>query len=139
MDFADLRARRSACLHLDAGIEWSGARSGLPRSLVALAVFAVFLMLASVIGYFGIPPFMRAMTHVFNDFETIIRAFAQRMIGDGKIALLGQLMSAQELAQAVFYVGKSTEPPFLTVVFQMGRPRIVSNGRRRQNATRRGG
>lgn len=45
-------------------IEWSSARSGLPRSFVALAIFAVFLTLASVIGYFGIPPFVRAMTHV---------------------------------------------------------------------------
>ena len=81
-------------------IEWSGARSGLPRWFVALAIFAMFLTLGSVIGYFGIPPFVRAMTHVFNDFESIIRAFAQRMIGDGKISLLGQPMNAEELAQA---------------------------------------
>jgi predicted PurR-regulated permease PerM len=81
-------------------IERLTARSGLPRSLIALAVFAVFLMLASTIGYFGIPPFVRAMTHVFNDFESIIRAFAQRMIGDGKISLLGQPMNAEQLAQA---------------------------------------
>jgi predicted PurR-regulated permease PerM len=81
-------------------IERLSVRSGLPRSLIALAVFAVFLMLASAIGYFGIPPFVRAMTHVFNDFESIIRAFAQRMIGDGKISLLGQPMNAEQLAQA---------------------------------------
>jgi predicted PurR-regulated permease PerM len=81
-------------------IEWLSARSGLPRSLIALAVFAIFLMFASVIGYFGIPPFAREMTHVFNDFENIVRAFAQRMIGDGKISLLGQPMNAEQLAQA---------------------------------------
>jgi predicted PurR-regulated permease PerM len=81
-------------------IEWSGARTGLPRWFVALAIFAMFLTLASVIGYLGIPPFVRAMTHVFNDFESIIRAFAERMIGDGKISLLGQPMNAEELAQA---------------------------------------
>ena len=81
-------------------IEWSTARSGSPRSVVALVFFAVFLSFASAIGYFGIPPLAREITHLFGDFESIIRAFAQRMIGDEKISLLGQPMNADEFAQA---------------------------------------
>jgi predicted PurR-regulated permease PerM len=81
-------------------IEWSTKRSGLPRPLVALVFFAVFLLIAAAIGYLGVPPLVREMTRLFGDFESIIRAFAQRMIGDGKISLLGQPMNAGELAQA---------------------------------------
>jgi len=81
-------------------IEWSTTRSGLPRALVALLFFAVFLLLAAATGYLGVPPLVREMTHLFSDFESIIHAFAQRMIGDRKISLLGQPMNADELAQA---------------------------------------
>jgi predicted PurR-regulated permease PerM len=54
-----------------------------------------------VVGYLGIPPLAREMTHVFNDFEAIVRELAQRMIGSGKISLLGQPMDAEELATTV--------------------------------------
>ncbi|MBO0715796.1 MAG: AI-2E family transporter [Rhizobiales bacterium] len=82
-------------------IDWASARSGLPRVLLVLFAFSLFLLFATLIGYLGIPPLAREITHVFNDFEVIVRELAQRMIGSGKISLLGQPMDAGQLATAV--------------------------------------
>jgi predicted PurR-regulated permease PerM len=82
-------------------IDWASARSGLPRGLFALFAFSLFLLFATLIGYLGIPPLAREMTHVFNDFEAIVRELAQRMIGSGKISLFGQPMDAGQLATTV--------------------------------------
>ena len=81
-------------------IEWLTERSGLPRSLFALSVFAVFLVIAIVAGYLGLPPLGHELTRLFTDFESIVREAAQRMLGGGKISLLGQPMDAAQLAQA---------------------------------------
>ena len=53
---------------------------------------------ATLIGYLGIPPLAREMTHVFNDFEAVVRELAQRLIGSGKVSLLGAPMDATQLA-----------------------------------------
>jgi predicted PurR-regulated permease PerM len=60
--------------------------------------FGLFLLFTVLVGYLGIPPLAREMTHVFNDFEAIVRELAQRMIGSGKISLLGQPMDAGQIA-----------------------------------------
>jgi predicted PurR-regulated permease PerM len=82
-------------------IDWATARSRLPRLLFVLFAFSLFLLFSTLIGYLGIPPLAREMTHVFNDFEAIVRELAQRMIGSGKISLLGQPMDAEQLATTV--------------------------------------
>ena len=82
-------------------IDWAIARTRLPRPIFVFLVFALFLLLATLVAYLGIPPLAREMTHVFNDFETIVRELAQRMIGSGKISLLGQPMDAGQLATTV--------------------------------------
>jgi predicted PurR-regulated permease PerM len=82
-------------------IDWASARSRLPRLIFVLLAFSLFLLLATLIGYLGIPPLAREMTHVFNDFEAIVRELAQRIIGSGKISLLGQPMDAGQLATTV--------------------------------------
>lgn len=79
-------------------IDWASTRSHLPRLIFVLAVFGLFLLFAVLIGYLGTPPLVRQMSHVFNDFETIVREVAQRMIGGGKVSLFGQPMDAGELA-----------------------------------------
>jgi predicted PurR-regulated permease PerM len=79
-------------------IEWASKRSRLPRVLFVLLAFGLFLLLATLIGYLGIPPLASEMTHVFNDFEAVVRELAQRMIGSGKISLLGTPMDAAQLA-----------------------------------------
>src|SRR5215510_13395183 len=53
-------------------IEWAIARTRLPRPIFVFLVFALFLLLATLVAYLGIPPLAREMTHVFNDFETIV-------------------------------------------------------------------
>lgn len=81
-------------------IDWATARSRMPRPLFALAAFTVFLLFAIAIGYLGIPPLASETTHLFNDFEAIIHALAEGLIGSGKISLLGQPMDAAQLADA---------------------------------------
>jgi predicted PurR-regulated permease PerM len=81
-------------------IEWMTERSGLPRSIFAIAVFMVFLLIAAAVGYLGVPPLARELARVFTDFETVVREMARRLLGDTKISLLGQPMDAAQLAQA---------------------------------------
>jgi predicted PurR-regulated permease PerM len=81
-------------------IDWATARSRLPRLAFVLLAFSLFLLFAMVIGYLGIPPIAREMTHVFNDFEAVVRELAQRLIGSGKISLLGAPMDATQLASS---------------------------------------
>jgi predicted PurR-regulated permease PerM len=82
-------------------IDWASAHSRLPRVLFVLIAFSLFLLSAMLIGYLGIPPLAREMTHVLSDFEAIIRELTQRMIGNGKISLLGQPMDAAQLTTTV--------------------------------------
>jgi predicted PurR-regulated permease PerM len=79
-------------------IDWMTARSRLPRVLFVVLAFSLFLLFATLIGYLGIPPLASEMTHVFNDFEEVTRELAQRLIGNGKISLLGAPMDAAQLA-----------------------------------------
>jgi predicted PurR-regulated permease PerM len=79
-------------------IDWASMHSRLPRLIFVLLAFALLLLFATLVGYLGIPPLVREMTHVFNDFETIVRELAQSMIGSGKISLFGQPMDAAQLA-----------------------------------------
>lgn len=82
-------------------IDWLTRRSGLPRALFAVAVFAVLLLAAALIGYLGVPPLAHELTHVFTDFQSMVSALAQRILGHEKISLLGQPMDAAEVAQAI--------------------------------------
>jgi hypothetical protein len=82
-------------------IDWASARSRLPRLIFVLLAFSLFLLFVTLICYLGIPPLAREMTHVFNDFEAVVRELAQRMIGSGKISMLGQPMDAGQLATTV--------------------------------------
>jgi predicted PurR-regulated permease PerM len=81
-------------------IDWASTRSHLPRLIFVLSVFSLFLVFATLIGYLGIPPLAREMTRVFNDFEAVVRELAQRLIGSGKVSLLGAPMDATQLASA---------------------------------------
>ena len=76
------------------------AHPAAARALCLIA-FTLFLLFAMLIGYLGIPPLAREMTHVFNDFEAIVLELAQRLIGSGKISLLGQPMDAEQFATTV--------------------------------------
>jgi predicted PurR-regulated permease PerM len=79
-------------------IDWASTRTHLPRLIFVLLAFSLFLLFAALIGYLGIPPLARGMTHVFNDFEAVVRELAQRLIGSGKVSLLGTPMDATQLA-----------------------------------------
>jgi predicted PurR-regulated permease PerM len=43
-------------------IDWATARTRLPRPIFVFLVFALFLLLATLVAYLGIPPLAREMT-----------------------------------------------------------------------------
>lgn len=81
-------------------LDWLTEKSGLPRSLFALTVFAAFLLAAAVGGYLAGPPLARELARMFTDFESIVRELASRILGSEKVSLLGQPMDAAQLAHA---------------------------------------
>src|SRR5215831_14031748 len=44
-------------------IDWASARSHLPRVLFVLLAFGLYLLLATLIGYLGVPPLVSELTH----------------------------------------------------------------------------
>jgi len=71
------------------------AAAALPRALFALALFVVFLLLAALVGYLGLPPLARDLTRLFTDFESIARELAQSVLGGAKVSTAARtVMSA---------------------------------------------
>jgi predicted PurR-regulated permease PerM len=80
-------------------IDWLTARTRLPRSLFAAAVFLVFLLLGSLLGLLGVPPLMRELTHLVSDLQGLIQSLAEGAIGHGTLSVFGQPMNAHQIAQ----------------------------------------
>lgn len=82
-------------------LEWLTARSGLPRALIACLIFIGLLAIGAVVGFLGIPPLVRELTHVATDFEDIVRDLAINLLGQQKISLFGQQTDANALTTAI--------------------------------------
>jgi predicted PurR-regulated permease PerM len=81
-------------------VEWLAARTRLPRALYASAGFLVLLLFASLLGFLGVPSLLKAVRNIVTDLQGIATALARGAIGDGKVSLFGEPMTADELAQA---------------------------------------
>jgi predicted PurR-regulated permease PerM len=81
-------------------INWACARARKPRALIATGVFAAILLIASLIGWVGLPPLIRQLTSLVTDLQGMIERLARGTIGTGKIILFGEPMDAAGLAQA---------------------------------------
>jgi predicted PurR-regulated permease PerM len=81
-------------------IDWLASRTRCPRSLFAIAAFAVLLAIAAGIAMLGVPLVIRETMVVVTDLGGTIERLARGVIGDRSIEIAGQSMNASELAQA---------------------------------------
>jgi predicted PurR-regulated permease PerM len=82
-------------------IDWLASRTRCPRSLFAIAAFAVLLAAAAGIAMLGVPLVIPEATAIVTDLGGMIERLAQGVIGDRSIEVVGQSMNASEVAHAV--------------------------------------
>jgi predicted PurR-regulated permease PerM len=82
-------------------IDWLTVRTTIRRAVVAVSVFVVLLLVTSLIGLLGVPSLVREVTRLATDFQGTVEALAHALIGSAKVNLLGEPMTAEQLAQAV--------------------------------------
>jgi predicted PurR-regulated permease PerM len=82
-------------------IDWLTARIGVPRALVAISTFVILLLVVSLIGLLGVPSMVRELTRLATDVQGTAEALAHGLIGSATVNLLGQPMTAEQVAQAV--------------------------------------
>jgi len=82
-------------------IDWLTILSSTRRAVVAVSVFVVLLLVASLIGLLGVPSLVRELTRLATDFQGTVEALAHALIGSAKVNLLGEPVTAEQLAQAV--------------------------------------
>jgi len=82
-------------------IEWLAARTRLPRALFAVAAFFLLLLLASLLAVLGVPSLINALRAIVTDLQGIVTAGVRSAIGNGKVTLMGEAQSAEQIAQTV--------------------------------------
>ena len=73
----------------------------LPRLAVAVLTFLLILAAAAGVAFLGVPPLVQEIKHMATDLQGTATSFAQKIVGEGKIDLLGQQMDAQQLADKI--------------------------------------
>jgi predicted PurR-regulated permease PerM len=69
-----------------------------PRSLVAVSVLAVLMLLAALLGWIGVPLLMHQAEAVARDLHGAIAGFTRALIGARPLELLGHPVSADDVA-----------------------------------------
>lgn len=81
-------------------ITFVSARAHLPRLLVAILFFLIFVAFGAVIGWLGIPPLTREVAHVATHSQETLNRIAEA-ISSGAAGLLGQPLDAQQVAKEI--------------------------------------
>ena len=81
-------------------VDWLSRMTGAPRTAVALLVFFVLLALVVGAAYLVVPPMLKEGVQVLSHLQSIIEQPLQRILGDQKVQLLGQSVSAADIAGA---------------------------------------
>ena len=79
-------------------VDWSAAKSGAPRPLLALGVFAAFTAIVAAAGFFAAPALAKETFGTLANLQDVIQRLLQRFLGDSSIQILGGETSASELA-----------------------------------------
>jgi len=82
-------------------IEWAAARTRLPRALYAVVTFLVLVLFASLLAYLGVPSLVNGVSAIVTDLQGILAAAVRGAIGNATVTLTGELMNAEQIAQAV--------------------------------------
>lgn len=81
-------------------VDWLATTLRAPRLMVALTVFLVIAGLIGLGGYFALPGLLRDGLRTVSHLQEIIELPLKNLLGDGPIQILGQPMSAAEIAAA---------------------------------------
>jgi predicted PurR-regulated permease PerM len=81
-------------------IDWLTARSGMPRALFAASMFVILLLVASLMGLLA-PSLVREVARLVTDFQDTVGTLARGAIGSSTVNLLGQPMTAAQLAKTM--------------------------------------
>ncbi|WP_157460832.1 AI-2E family transporter [Bradyrhizobium genomosp. I (2014)] len=77
----------------------AAAATRLPRALVATAAFLVIVGFGALFGWVGVPPFAREVAIVLGNLQGTIEHVVRGAVGAESVTVLGQQMSAQDLAR----------------------------------------
>ena len=73
----------------------------LPRWAIALGLLAVLMAIATLLGFWGLPPLLRQVQSVAGDLHGAVADFTRALIGSGSVQLLGSTLDAQHVADLV--------------------------------------
>ncbi len=82
-------------------VDWSIARTRLPRWSMALCLLAVLMGAGALLGFLGLPLLLRQVQSVVADLHGAVADFAQAIIGTRSVQLFGSTVDAQRLADLV--------------------------------------
>lgn len=79
-------------------VDWLTARARLPRLAAALLVFALLLAIFALAGYLVLPSLLQSVLPILADFQAVLQTLLERFLGSGPIQLLGQPITASQIA-----------------------------------------
>jgi len=82
-------------------IDWLARRTRAPRWIFAILVLVLLMGIAALIGWLGIPPLIKQVTHAGGNLEGSLEGMLRQFIGNGTINLLGTPVNARDLAHNI--------------------------------------
>jgi len=82
-------------------IDWLARRTRAPRWMFAVLVLMVLMILAALIGWLGVPPLIKQVTHAGGNLQGSLEGILQEFLGKGTINLLGAPVDAHDVAQNI--------------------------------------
>jgi predicted PurR-regulated permease PerM len=82
-------------------ITFASTRARVPRSVVAILAFVGLLAFGGGIGLLGVPALTSEVKHLVTDFQGTIEHFANTLVGNRTISMLGRSMNAHQLADSI--------------------------------------
>jgi predicted PurR-regulated permease PerM len=79
-------------------VRWLNRRARIPRMLAVTIVFIALAALTGFIGFLAVPPFVREMTQLVANFQTVLETLMTRLFGTAPIQFLGKPTPPAELA-----------------------------------------
>jgi predicted PurR-regulated permease PerM len=113
---------------LTPGLDWAAKRSGLPRLLLAVALFLLLFAVLGLTFVFAGQRLLVEVRGIAGDLQGIIENFTRQALGDKPVTLFGSTLDAHEIAQGALnrlrdWAAQTDQIGFLTkfgLAFVMG-------------------
>ena len=76
-------------------------RTGLPRSLYALAILLTLIGLGALLGWLGAPPLVHELGRIGGNLEGTVTGFARALLGDHTLDLMGKRLDAAAIGAMI--------------------------------------